>query len=263
MDTRRETWESFWAQKLRIDFFQEQWDVYRRAADARAEWLEHIFQLDKSRPVLSCACGEGGIELALAKRGYQVTGIDKSPTFIHHAREQAGQFNYPATFLTADLRDKSPLPGGNGTVLCFDTFGLLSLEEEQELVKKMQAALGPEGTLLIDCPRREDQVFQRLWWPLGGGHLLQESRYDKTTCVSTNEYMFIEESGERVVLADPFDKSRGDHTGVHRYIYSANELAELVRSTGLSAEPVPHQRKGYEMIIGREPGFEFEQGTLN
>jgi hypothetical protein len=127
----------------------------------------------------------------------------------------------------------------------------------------MRAALGPEGTLLIDCPRREDQAFARVWWPADGGHLLQESRYDKQTCVSAIEYTFIEEDGTRVVLADPYDKSRGDHTGVHRYIYSSGELAELIRGTGLSAEPVPHQRKGYEMIVGREPGFEFEQGALN
>jgi SAM-dependent methyltransferase len=254
MAVRQETWDSFWAQKLRIDFFDGQWEMYHKAADARAEWLERNFELDPSRPILSCACGEGGIELALAKRGFQVTGIDKSPVFIHHAREQAAKFGYPATFLTADLRDKSPLPGGNGSVMCFDTFGLLAMEEEQALIEKMRAALAPQGVLLVDCPLRSDLHPGRHWWKIGEGHLLQDLRYDKTSALQVLEYTFITESGDQITLADPYDRTRGHYTGVHRYIYDPEELAAMVRSTGLESDPGPHQRKGYAMVVGREPG---------
>ena len=66
MIRREESWDGFWAKLLRIDMFEGQWEAYRKVADSRAEWLEKTFGLQKDRPVLSLACGEGGIELALA-----------------------------------------------------------------------------------------------------------------------------------------------------------------------------------------------------
>ena len=256
METRRETWDSFWAQVLRIDTFEGQWELYRKAADARAEWLEAALHMDRSRPLLSCACGEGGIELALARRGFKVTGIDKCAAFIHFARDQAAKEDLPVTFLVGDLRDKAPLPGGHGTVCCFDTIGLLSTEDEQALATKMRAALTSGGMMILDCPRREDQSSGRTWWKVGEGHVLQETRWDKGSFTVVTDVLHIAADGTRTLLADPYDPGRGDHTGVQRYIYSADELTRLVRGTGLSAELVPHQRKGSIMVTGR-PGGEW------
>lgn len=259
MEQRRETWESFWAQALRIDFFSGQWEAYRKAADARAEWLETAFGLDHNRPLLSLACGEGGIELALARRGFRVTGIDICPTFIYFAREKAGEESLPATFLVADLRaggasGSMPLPGGNGAVCCFDTLGLLSSEDEEALLARMVRALAPGGALLVDCPKREELSSMRTWWKQGAGYLLQDTRWDKPSSILSVEPLFISEDGAQTVLDDPYDPTR-PHTGVQRYIYSSEELARLVRGAGLSAEAVPHQRKGYTMIVGRQGGM--------
>ncbi len=257
MEQRRETWDAFWAQTLRIEFFAGQWDAYRKAADARAEWLENAFGLDKSRPVLSCCCGEGGIELALARRGFRVTGIDISPTFIYHAREKAAQEELPATFLVADLRASSasgsmPLPGGNGTVCCFDTLGLLSSEDEEALVARMAGAMHPSGVLLLDAPKREDMIPGRAWWKLPSGYVLEDRRWDKASSTLVMEPVHIGPDGAETVLFDPYDQTRAEHTGIQRYIYSAEELARLVRGTGLPTEIVPHQRKGYVLALGRQ-----------
>lgn len=249
MQARTETWESFWAQAWRIDFFAGQWEAYRHAADARAAWLEETFQLDKSKPVLSLACGEGGIELALARRGFNVTGIDICPTFVYFGREQAAKEGLEVTFLLADLRQDAPLPGGNGLVYCFDTFGLLAGEVEQTLAAKMSAALARDGLLLVDSPQREAQRPGRAWWPVRDGFLLQEMRWDAATSTLHQEPLFIEADGARVKLQDPYDNTRGEYTGVMRYVYSPAELTMLLKSTGLGAEAVRHQRPGYFMTV--------------
>jgi SAM-dependent methyltransferase len=263
MEQRQETWDAFWAQTLRIDFFAGQWDAYRKAADARAEWLEAAFGLDTSRPVLSLACGEGGIELALARRGYKVTGIDVCSTYINHAREMAAQQAISATFLTADLRASkapgnklSPLPGGNGLVCCFDTFGLLSTDDEESLLQRMAGALAPGGVLLVDCPKREDQAASHHWWRVNDGYLLMDTRWEKTSYTLVQEPLFIGPEGRETVLRDPYDASRGEHNGLIRYIFSPEELARMVRSVGLTGEIVPHQRKGYTLVAGRQGVFE-------
>ena len=247
MERRVETWDDFFAHLLRIDFFEGQWETYRKVADARALWLELTFGLDPNRPVLSLGCGEGGIELALARRGFNVTGIDSCPTLIGFAREKAADEGLGATFLTAELRDV-PLPGGNGTVCCFDKLGLLGAQRESALVRRMVEALVPGGTLLIDAPRREDQKSQRNWWPVAGGYLLSEQRWDPRQSLMTTETMFVI-NGKSILLADPYDEHRRGETGFSRYIYAPHELAALAASAGLPSQAVPHQRGGYVMLV--------------
>lgn len=251
MEPRRETWDSFWARTLRIDFFEGQWEMYNKVADKRAEWIEQTFEPDPQRPVLSIACGEGGIELALSRRGYNVTGIDRSATFIHHAREQAKAEGLSATFLVGDLRQRTSLTAGNGLVYCFDTLGLLGGAVEASLIKRMVASLTREGVLLVDNPQRESQKPSRTWGPLSKGHLLMETRWDAATGMLHIEPLFIEENGERVILADPYDEEKADETGVTRYVYRPDELVKAVDAAGMPAQVVKHQRGGYYMVVGR------------
>ncbi|PWH19784.1 MAG: SAM-dependent methyltransferase [Ardenticatenia bacterium] len=75
--------------------------VYARAYDAtycdkdyeaECDFLEEIFCRYKGgtvQSVLDLGCGTGGHALLLARRGYQVWGIDRSPEMIAIAREKA------------------------------------------------------------------------------------------------------------------------------------------------------------------------------
>jgi len=199
--------------------------------------------------------GEEKPTLALARRGFNVTGIDICPAFIHFARSQATEEGLDnVVFLTADLRADSSLPSGFGVVYCFDTFGLLGEEDEQKLLQKMAAALNPGGLLLIDCPQRDAQSPSRIWWPLKGGYLLMETRWDAKTGMSHIEPRFITEDGELLNLVDPYDRSRNEHTGALRYLYAPEELARQIHRAGLYAQSVPHQRKGYYMLAARATG---------
>jgi 2-polyprenyl-3-methyl-5-hydroxy-6-metoxy-1,4-benzoquinol methylase len=255
MEPRSDKWNTFWAQLLRIDFFDGQWEMYRKVADSRAEWLEQAFRLSTDKPILSCACGEGGIELALARRGFNVTGIDICPAFIHFARSQAAKEGLDnVVFLTADLRDDSALPSGFGVVYCFDTFGLLGEEDEQKVLRKMAAALNAGGLLLVDSPQRDSQAPSRKWWPLNEGYLLMETRWDPKSGVTHIEPRFINASGELINLVDPYDRSQTEHTGVLRYLYTPEELARQINHAGLYAQGVPHQRQGYYMLAARAGG---------
>lgn len=253
MQLRSETWDTFWGRLLRVDFFEGKWEMYRKVADARAEWLETAFGLDQSRPVLSCACGEAGIELALARRGFNVTGIDICAPLVHFARAQAAEEGLEnVTFLTGDLRSERPLPDGFGTVCCFDAFGLLADKHEQKLLGQMAAALVSGGLLLVDSPQREAQSASRTWAPVGDGHSLTETRWDGKAGMLHIEPLYVAADGQRINLVDPYDETRDEHTGVIRYLYGPEELNKLVQSTGLNAQIVQHQRKGYYMVAGRK-----------
>src|SRR3989442_1102150 len=56
-----------------------------------ADFIERHLQLPPQGKVLDVPCGGGRHSLALAARGYQVTGIDVSPQFLQTARARANE----------------------------------------------------------------------------------------------------------------------------------------------------------------------------
>ena len=56
-----------------------------------ADYIENIFAMYNVNPELVCdlACGTGNVTIPLAKRGYNMTGVDASPDMLNIARDKA------------------------------------------------------------------------------------------------------------------------------------------------------------------------------
>ncbi len=59
----------------------------------------------KLRSVLDLGCGTGGHALELAKRGYEVTGVDRSTEMLRRAAGKVGSEGLPVRWHCADIRD--------------------------------------------------------------------------------------------------------------------------------------------------------------
>ena len=73
--------------------------------EAECDYLTALFAAWHGGPVqtvLDLGCGTGGHALPLARRGYQVTGVDRSATMLENARAKAGIA--PVEFLLGDVR---------------------------------------------------------------------------------------------------------------------------------------------------------------
>lgn len=84
-----------------------------------ADYIENIFGFYDKSPEIVCdlACGTGNITLPLARRGYEMIGVDKSFDMLSIAREKAAETNTEVLFLEQDLR-RLDLYGGCGAFLC-------------------------------------------------------------------------------------------------------------------------------------------------
>jgi SAM-dependent methyltransferase len=108
-------------------------------------------------PVADLGCGPGPHTLGLARRGYDVVGIDGSPRMIKVARERAARDGVEATFRVADL----------SKALCFadaSLGGVLAILVVQHLpdpagfVAEIRRCLRPEGHVLIRVPERSSST---------------------------------------------------------------------------------------------------------
>ncbi|MBY0084735.1 MULTISPECIES: class I SAM-dependent methyltransferase [Brevibacillus] len=127
--------------------------VYRHRDDSAADGeianlLERLPVKDTGR-VLDLCCGSGRHSRALARRGYEVVGVDLSPVLLQLAEEQN---TYPQlSFARCDMRDIPFREEFDIVVNLFTSFGYFSTDEENaNVIRNMAQALKKNGEVVID-----------------------------------------------------------------------------------------------------------------
>jgi SAM-dependent methyltransferase len=105
-------------------------------------------------PVADLGCGPGAHTLALARRGYDVVGVDGSPRMVEVARTRAEREEVDATFdvhdVGAPLHFADASLGGVLAILV-----LQHLPHPAAFVAEIRRCLRPGGHLLITAPARD------------------------------------------------------------------------------------------------------------
>jgi SAM-dependent methyltransferase len=118
-------------------------------------------------PVADLGCGPGAHALALARRGYDVIGVDGSPRMIEAARTRAARDEVDATFdvhdVGAPLRFADASLGGVVASLVVQ-----HLPHPAAFIAEVRRCLRPGGHLLVIAPTRDrvSLTSQNLYWRL-------------------------------------------------------------------------------------------------
>jgi SAM-dependent methyltransferase len=99
--------------------------------------------------VLDLACGDGRHSIALAKAGYDVTGVDLSTDFLTIAREHASACLHPPVFFQQDIRTLSLGRVFDLVMLIGNAFGYGSDKDQQDLLATAVTHLAPRGSFLL------------------------------------------------------------------------------------------------------------------
>jgi len=115
--------------------------------------------------ILDCACGIGLHSLALARRGYAVTGSDASAGMVAEARRRAALAHLPVEFTACPWADlPTTFTQRFDLVFCYgNAIGHCPTPDEMVAsLRGMRAVLKPGGVLLLDSRNweklRRDQV---------------------------------------------------------------------------------------------------------
>jgi len=159
-------------------FWRFVYDRESRAWERRRDEPEHRELVERTAgelasvvappgPVADLGCGPGAHALALARRGYDVAGIDGSPRMVEIARRRAARDKVSASFDVDDVR--APLRFADASLAgVLAILVLQHLPDPAAFIAEIRRCLRPGGHLLITAPVRDGRSLtpQNLYWRL-------------------------------------------------------------------------------------------------
>jgi ubiquinone/menaquinone biosynthesis C-methylase UbiE len=202
----------------------------------------------KSKRIVDLGCGTGRFAIELAKRKYQVCGIDTSEEMLNVARKKSKRVRVRIDFVKADMKNFT-LPPKAGSIWARGSIGdLIRLSDLQKALFNIRRNLSRNGLLVLDV-REYDQHFRLHKKSTVHDTRTFKQRYRKLTfrfVLNLNKKSRIASIRGEVLVKD----SRGLRTiKTHHSLryFTAEELARLLTTSGfriLEIMPGYHLEKG-------------------
>jgi SAM-dependent methyltransferase len=123
---------------------------------SEVDFIVSVSRIPQGGQVFDVACGHGRHALELAKRGYQVVGLDLSARFIEMARQSAREAQLTnVEFLTGDMRESYFINRFDTALSYYTSFGYFSDEENLKVLDNVAQSLLKGGTFLLETVNRD------------------------------------------------------------------------------------------------------------
>ena len=230
MPAQRSTWY--------VDFFRADYlNVYNHLftaerAEKEAAFAERVLELKGGARILDLCCGQGRHSVLLARRGFEVTGLDLSPAYLELVRQSAAAAGVTLETIEADMREIPFRDHFDAIVNMYSSFGYLESEaEDLKVLESAAKAMRPGGRLMLDMLNREWAVANYVQndWHSGDDGTLYVERRDLDLATSRMHVKFT------IIGADG---GRHDSVGHHIRLYTLTETTRLLDQVGLQVTGV-------------------------
>ena len=187
--------------------------------------IEALLQLKPPRRILDLPCGQGRHAIELARRGYEVTGVDLSPYLLGVARERGYASGVKVRWLEGDMREALPGETFDLILNLFTSLGYFDDEADDRRVVRVAASmLDPGGRFLLEVingQRIMGNFQEREWFTVGETAVMERRSLDRPT--------------HRMVVERTVSSTNGDETSVHAVrLYSGPAVKTMLDAAGFS-----------------------------
>lgn len=127
-------------------------EVFTQGTLGECDFIEQEIDKNKAVKILDIGCGTGRHAIELAKRGYEIVGIDLSESQLDRAKEKASNFsNLKVLFEQKDAREPHFANEFDlAIMLCEGGFSLMETDQMNfAILKNAAAALKPNGKFIF------------------------------------------------------------------------------------------------------------------
>ncbi|MGB3715610.1 MAG: methyltransferase domain-containing protein [Candidatus Promineifilaceae bacterium] len=231
--------DEFWTEMAPFIFGQDAWEI---SPEQLSRALE-LMKIESVGSILDLACGPGRHSLELARRGFQVTGVDRTDAYLDEARNRAKNEDLVIEFVQEDMRRFVRPDAYDGALSMFTSFGYFELpSDNQQVLLNVYHSLKEGSAFFMDMVGREilARNFQsRDWREVEGTLLLEDRLIERNWTIMRNRRILIK------------DNKRTEFMITH-WLYSGAELIELLKESGfksvelygdLDGSPYDHEAK--------------------
>ncbi len=219
------TWhedDEFWVTMAPKMFGEGRWAT----TSEDAERVTSLLGVSPEAEMLDMCCGPGRHSLELARRGFRVTGVDRTAIYLEMARQKAEREGLSIEFVQDDMRYFCRPDSFDAAIMMYTSFGYFeNPEENQRVLVNIYRSLKQDGSLLIEMMGKEvlARIFrERDWYEEEGVLYLEERKISRNWSRIENRWILL-----RGQERHEFEFSI--------WIYSAAELTALLHESGFEA----------------------------
>ncbi len=234
-------------------------ECYTQGTVGEVDFVERELDYDKTKRILDIGCGTGRHDIELAKRGYDVTGIDLSDAQLRRAREKATSAGVNVEFQRRDAAQPHFSGEFDAAIMfCEGAFPLMETDEKNhDILRHAAAALRPRSKLLITTLNALFPLFhsvKEFYEASGSDHPIGKLTFDLITFREQSELTFTDDAGMTHTVQTN-----------ERY-YTPSEISWLLQTAGFAKVDVfgchlgefsrehPLTPDDFEMLVVAEKG---------
>jgi SAM-dependent methyltransferase len=223
VDVPSNWWQTFFS-GLAVDCWVQA--VTAEQTQREADFIREVLQVEPPAKLLDVPCGAGRHSLVLAARGFQMTAVDFSSSFLEIGRVQATETQLSIDWQQREMRD---LPGAGifDGAFCFgNSFGVYDDAGNAAFLQAVAQVLKPGARFLIDYPVVAESIMpqfqERSWYPVGNMFYLREGSFDHVHGRLQTDCTFVRNGA--------IEKKQ-----VSLRVYTYSELCRLLGEAGFGA----------------------------
>jgi SAM-dependent methyltransferase len=211
------------------DFLRTLPTLTQRQTEREAQFIVDALELQPGASVLDLGCGHGRHAMALAQRGFKVTGLDLSLPLLIRAADNARRASLNVNFIHGDMRETTFEEEFDAAYCMFTTFGYFDDDTNRKVAANLSRALKPGGKLLLDVVNRDYLVRDlptRVWWQGDGCVVLEEVDFN---------YFSSRLQVQRSII---FEDGRQMEHEISIRAYSLHEIGKVLHHSGFRVTEV-------------------------